>query len=247
MNLVIDIGNSRTKAAVLRQGEILERWSFPEPGHGDAKAILKKYPDIRRCIVSSTRAEVSSAEEYLSETVPFFLRMTGETSVPLKNLYRTPSTLGTDRMAAAAGANMLFPGENLMIADIGTAITIDLVSTAGEFLGGSISPGARLRFRALHEYTGKLPMGSLDDMPEGLPGTTAEAVASGVANGIFYELEGYRREYSEKMPGLKLILTGGDADFFVKRFKNTIFANYDLMTVGLNRILDYNAPEQDNS
>lgn len=235
------------KAAVVDEGRILERWSMPEFGRGDIRSVLEKYPGVNRAVVASSRAGMSAAEESLRELVPFFMRMSPDTAVPLKNLYRSPATLGPDRLAAAVGANMLFPGENIMIADLGTAITVDFVSAGGEFLGGSISPGARLRFKALHDYTGKLPMGSLDDAPEGIAGTTAEAVAAGVAEGIYHEIEGYRREFSEKMPGLRLILTGGDADFFVKRFKNTIFANYDLVTIGLNRILDYNAPEQENS
>lgn len=245
MNLVIDIGNSRVKVAVLEHGEIRERWSYPGLTAGDARAILARYPSISRAILSSTRGEPEPAEELIRETVPFFLRMGAGVAVPVANLYRTPETLGADRLAAAVGATTLFPGENLMIADLGSAITVDFVSAAGEFLGGSISPGARMRFRALHEYTGRLPMGSFGELPQGIARTTAEAVAAGVAEGIRHEIEGYFTEYAAKMAELKLILTGGDADFFAERFKNTIFANYDLVTIGLNRILDYNAPEQD--
>ena len=243
-NLVIDIGNSRTKAAVLEDGKITEKWSFPEPDREYIAPILAKYPDIARCIISSTRAGIAPVEKLIEESVPFTIRMESGTKTPLVNLYRTPETLGPDRLAAAVGANLLYPGENLMVADMGTAITIDFVTSGGEFLGGSISPGVKLRFRALHDYTGKLPMGSVEDVSEEIAGTTAEAVSNGVMNGIAYELEGYRCEFSQKLPDLKVILTGGDVDFFVKRFKNTIFANYDLVTQGLNRILDYNAPKQ---
>ncbi len=242
-NLVIDIGNSRTKSAVLENGNITEKWSFPEPDREYIAPILTKYTDIARCIISSTRAGIAPVEKLIEESVSFTLRMENTTETPLTNLYRTPQTLGPDRLAAAVGANLLFPGENLMVADMGTAITIDFITAKGEFLGGSISPGVKLRFRALHDYTGKLPMGSPGNVSEGIAGTTAEAVANGVMNGIAYELEGYRSEFSHRLPGLKVILTGGDADLFVKRFKNTIFANYDLVIQGLNRILDYNAPK----
>jgi len=243
-NLVVDIGNSRTKAAVLDEGKIVEKWSFPEPDREYISPILRKYPSVTRCIISSTRTGIAPVEKIIEESVPFVMRMENSTPVPIKNLYRTPATLGPDRLAAAVGAGIIFPGENVMVADLGTAITIDFVTAEGEFLGGSISPGIRLRFRALHEYTGKLPLGSPGDSVEGIASTTGEAVANGVMNGIAYELEGYRNEFARKMKSLKVILTGGDADFFVKRFKNTIFANYDLVIQGLNRILDYNAPKQ---
>lgn len=246
MNLVIDIGNSRTKAAVFSGEKIVERWSFGDFGRQEINEVLRKYPEIRNSILSATRGDRASIENILRESVRFFIPAGDGTPVPLKNLYRTPATLGPDRLAAAVGAGFLFPGQNLMIADLGSAITIDFVTAAGEYLGGSISPGARLRFRALHDHTGKLPMGSLDDAPEGIAGTTSEAVAAGVAEGIRHEIEGYMREFADKMPGLRLILTGGDAEFFEKRFKNTIFANYDLVLIGLNRILDYNVSEHDN-
>ena len=125
--------------------------------------------------------------------------------------------------------------------DFGTAITIDLVTAAGEFKGGNISPGAMTRFRALHDYTSKLPLRSLSDDTMLISTNSNQAVESGVINGIVYEIEGYITRLSQDYEDLKIIFTGGDGNFFAKRLKNTIFAIYDLVVYGLNRILEYNA------
>ena len=129
-----------------------------------------------------------------------------------------------------------------MLADCGTAITVDMVSAAGEFLGGNISPGAASRFRALHEYTCSLPLRALRPGETELLGRdTFSAIESGVIDGIVYEIEGYIGRLSARYPDLRIIFTGGDGNFFAKRVKNPIFATYDLVVYGLNRILEYNA------
>ena len=139
---------------------------------------------------------------------------------------------------------MLYPGRNVLIVDFGTAVTIDLVTADNTFRGGCISPGVTMRFRALHDYTAKLPLCAATG-GEGLSGlTTEEAIELGVMNGIAFEIEGYVTRMREKIDGLRVIFTGGDAKFFVKRIKNTIFANCNLVFCGLNRILEYNASEE---
>jgi len=148
---------------------------------------------------------------------------------------------GADRLAAAVGANTIYPNSDILIVDFGTAITIDVVS-GGEFLGGNITPGAAIRFKALHHFTKKLPLCSLNDNPTELFGNTSvSAIECGVVNGIVYEIEGYIRDLQRKYSDLRIIFTGGDSNFFAKRLKNTIFATYDLVAYGLNRILEYNA------
>ena len=149
--------------------------------------------------------------------------------------------MGPDRLAAAVGAATLYPNSDVLIVDFGTAITCDLVSAEGEFLGGNISPGATLRFRALHQFTHRLPQCELIDREIFMGRDTVSAIEGGVVNGIVYEVEGYIRDLEKRYPSLRIIFTGGDSNFFAKRVKKTIFATYDLVAYGLNRILEYNA------
>ncbi len=153
----------------------------------------------------------------------------------------TPGML--DRLAAAVGATTLYPGRDLLIVDMGTAITIDLVE-GGVYRGGNISPGMNMRFRALHDYTARLPLESATDEIMTLGNTTSTAVGQGVMQGIVNEIEGYIESFSKKNREISTIFTGGDAKRFVKRIKNAIFADCELVVCGLNRILDYNANKE---
>ncbi len=225
MNLIIDIGNTLVKAAVFDGGRLVET--------GDVAALAAKYR-IERTIVASVRGDADAVAKGLPGRVMVF---GPNTPVPLKNLYRTPATLGADRLAAAVGAYTIFPCEDVLIMDFGTAITIDLVTHEGEFAGGNISPGLGMRLRALHEYTASLPLVVPPEGTVSLTGTTTEeAISAGAVNGILHEIEGYAR----RMTGAKIIFTGGDAKFFAERTKSTIFVECDLVLCGLNRILEYN-------
>lgn len=250
MNLVVDIGNSRMKAAVFEGGVPVGQWVSDGCGFEALSAVFDDYPQIDRCIVSSTRKDDMELERSLAERAGYFLKFENTVPVPLSNLYATPHTLGCDRLAAAVGAMDLFPGRNLLIVDFGSAITADVVTAAGEYLGGSISPGLDMRLRALADYTGKLPRLGSDGCPfyahGDVPATTRDAMLSGVVVGIELEVLGRMAAYGEKYDGLVTIFTGGDAAFFEKRFKNTIFANRELVLTGLNTILDYNADKGHN-
>ena len=165
-------------------------------------------------------------------------------SVPVANAYHTPETLGRDRLAAAVGATVLYPGRNVLIVDFGTAVTIDLVTADNTFRGGCISPGMKTRFRALHDYTACLPLCGPTESGELQGLTTEEAIRLGVMNSLTFEIEGYMARMEKKIDDLCVIFTGGDAKYFAKRIKNTIFANCNLVFCGLDRILEYNASEE---
>jgi type III pantothenate kinase len=248
LNLVLDIGNSRIKAAVFNGGGIVERIILGDSATEELGAVLNKYPETDSAIVCSTRGERHPAEDFLATHTNRFIRFANGIPTPLKNLYGTPETLGPDRLAAAVGAHALHPGKNLLVIDFGTALPIDTVTAAGEYAGGNISPGVSMRFHALRDYTGRLPL--IEIQNEGvkeavLSGkSTAEAIEAGVLNGIVFELEGYIERIKGKFGDLIVILTGGEAKFFDNKFKNTIFANYDLVFIGLNTILDYNADKK---
>jgi type III pantothenate kinase len=190
--------------------------------------------------VSSTRGDASQVAAYLAEQGIDTLLFTADTPVPLKSDYLSPATLGRDRLAAAVGAVEVLGFRDALIVDFGTAITIDLVEN-GVFRGGNISPGVRTRFRALHDYTSRLPECEATDEILRLGRSTRQAIEQGVMEGITHEIEGYIRAFSQGNEKLSLIFTGGDANFFVKRIKNAIFAKCDVVLCGLNRILEYNA------
>jgi len=181
--------------------------------------------------------------EFLRNNVPFLIDLSHTTPLPFKNLYHNPEWLGKDRIAAAAGAYAAYPDTHVLIIDMGTAITLDILTSKGEYIGGNISPGLMMRFRALHAFTSHLPMLEKDEFSAD-PGTdTRSAIVSGVQKGILYEIKGYIEHFSLLYPDLKAILTGGDADFFADKLKKPIFVVPNLVLSGLNFILDYNAQQ----
>ena len=200
---------------------------------------------VERTIVASTRRDARGEKRMLEKYCPRVVEFGFATPVPIGNAYRTPETLGRDRLAAAVGVVALYPKRNVLIVDLGTAITIDLVTADGVFQGGVISPGIDMRLRALHEYTACLPLcdPSMEDRIVG--GTTREAIEAGVMNSVRFEIEGYMQRLGHDFDDLCVIFTGGDAKFFDKRIKNTIFAKCNPVFVGLNRILEYNVREEE--
>lgn len=158
----------------------------------------------------------------------------------MKNNYRTPESLGVDRIAGVVGANALFPHVNNLVIDMGTCITYDYIDAEGIYWGGGISPGMNLRFRAMSDHTVNLPNAEFDD-PIGLLGnTTITCIQSGVINGICEELNGIINRYQSEKGDINVILCGGDANSFESKIKAHIFASPKLVLIGLNRILEYN-------
>ena len=244
MNLAIDIGNSLSKAAVIDRGQVVDIFKAETFTPEYFEKLFRRYPAVDRGILVSTRGEDDELAAYLNGKLLTFICFDHAVPVPIRNAYATPETLGLDRLAAAVGAAALHPGEASLVIDFGTAITIDFVTADGEFRGGNISPGAAMRFRALHEFTGKLPQLSLAE-PEGLLGrSTRAAVENGVVQGIVHEIEGYITRLSETEGPFRVIFTGGDGNFFAKRLKNPIFASQDLVLYGLDRILEYNKADR---
>ena len=161
--------------------------------------------------------------------------------VPIRNGYDTPETLGADRLAAAVGAALVAEGRDALVVDFGTAITVDYVSGDGTYRGGAISPGMGMRFQALHRYTARLPL-CRETAEERLYGTTTTScIEQGVMNGIAFEIEGYIARFRRENADICIIFTGGAAKNFAKRIKNAIFADCELVFLGLNRILEFNA------
>ena len=241
MNLIIDIGNSRAKVVVMDADMLKKEYVEESFDAALCAEIFADYPTIERAIIASTRGDEEVVKAIVEERIAkVIIFKPATTPIPLANHYHTPETLGADRLAAAVGAQALYPDSDIMIVDFGTAITIDFVE-GGAFKGGNISPGVITRFRALADYTARLPRCYATDEALDYGRTTQEAIEQGVMRGVEHEIRGYAELYMQKNGRKCIIFTGGDAKYFVKRIKNTIFADCEPVIFGLNRILNYNA------
>ena len=241
MNLIVDIGNSRAKIAVIDNGVIKEQRTVENISNVDIAEIVARYPAITRSIVASTRGNAEEVATQLRSHIHNVMVFTPATTpLPIGNHYHTPHTLGADRLAAAVGVAAMFPERDIMVVDFGTAITIDYV-VDNAFLGGNISPGVTTRFRALADYTAKLPLCTPTEEVLEYGRTTIEAIEQGVMRGVEQEIRGYVESFLIKNEKNCTIFTGGDAKYFVKRIKNAIFADCEPVIFGLDRILEYNA------
>jgi type III pantothenate kinase len=234
--LLLDIGNTFTKAAVADRHNRLLAVQRTIDCTGDWLQQLTEQYRPEAAIVASVRGNREQVAECLQAQVKKVIAFSHTTPLPVSNLYATPATLGPDRLAAAVGAATLFPQRDCLIIDCGTAITIDFLSRAGEFLGGNISPGLQMRFKALHTFTAGLPMGTAGDMPAAVGSSTQEAIEAGVVQGAVNEIEGYLAQY----PACTPVFTGGDVFYFAKRIKKPIFVACNLNFIGLAKIVDYN-------
>ncbi|MFZ2285583.1 MAG: type III pantothenate kinase [Bacteroidales bacterium] len=238
MNLIIDIGNTSTKVALAEGGGIVrkERLAKAEP------ALIEKFAgrySLEGIIVSSVGSDPASLLDFLRGKCDRVHNLTWQSEYPFSIDYGTPETLGVDRLAAAAGGLVHHRGADLLVIDAGSALTVDLVSD-GAYRGGSISPGLSMRFRALHEYTDRLPLVTRS-AGFSFPGqTTEEAIAAGVVMGMVYEINEYIRTFEEKHEKLITVITGGDSELLSSRTDKKLFIYPDLVTEGLNFLLDTN-------
>lgn len=240
MNLVIDIGNTRTKFSVFNNGEVLITVPVNEflPEHIDV--LQNEHPDLRKVILSAVKDYSPELRTALQNKFDFFLELDANTPLPIENCYRTPETLGKDRIAAVVGGFDLYPETNLLVIDAGTAITYDILNEKHQYLGGNISPGIEMRYKALHQFTGKLPLIGHKKFDKLYGTTTEEAIWAGIQHGVVFEVDKAIDTFKEFYKNLKVIITGGDADFFDKKLKNSFFVNFNLTALGLNSILEYN-------
>jgi len=239
MNLCIDQGNSRTKAGIFNQNELIEDFSYDYFDKNELSALVSKY-SISRCIVSSVLSDNNAFVKDLKMQIPFIVELTHKTAIPIKNNYSTPETLGNDRLAAVIGAAYLKPNNNILVIDAGTAITYDLIESSMNYIGGNIAPGLSMRLRSLHEFTQKLPEVSPKTESPLLGNSTESAILSGAIYGIIFEMDGYIDALKIKYQQLSTFLTGGSTFYFDTKLKNAIFAERNLVLIGLNRILQYN-------
>ncbi|GAA4289877.1 type III pantothenate kinase [Aestuariibaculum suncheonense] len=243
MNLVIDVGNTLVKLAVFSENKLIEKQTVELSNIIEAiKGLKAVYKSIKQAIVSSVGKLDDKTLEEIKNLFSLFV-VDANTRLPFINKYQTPKTLGVDRIGLVCAAVNQFPKTNTLIIDAGTCITYDFVTSSEEYLGGAISPGLRMRYKALNNLTAKLPL--LDtEMPESIIGdSTITSIHSGVVYGVLKEMEGIILNYQEKYSDLTVILTGGDCNFLSKQLKSTIFVNLNFLLEGLNQILQFNSNE----
>ncbi len=239
VNLIIEQGNTSTKVAIYAEGNLKASFVYKTFDKSKLKPLFDVY-SLDKGIYSTVADVDEDLIAYLKERLSCFIYFDNDVRLPITIKYKTPHTLGKDRIAAVVGAYYLQPNRNILIIDAGTCITYELLEASGSYLGGNISPGMTTRFKALNDYTKKLP---LVNEREEVPcwGTcTEDAIRAGVVNGIVFEMDGYIDKAKELYSDVLVFLTGGHSFYFESRLKNSIFADINLVLTGLNRILEYN-------
>jgi type III pantothenate kinase len=240
MLLAIDVGNTQIKLAVFEHHTLIHKeiiayndWQIA------VKKNLKKFSKIENIVVASVGKLNKEDFLELNSNVKIYF-ITKESTFPFQNLYATPDTLGIDRMVLAAGAVLQFPNKNRLVIDAGTCITYDFIDENDNYLGGAISPGIRLRYESLHNYTAKLPLLTKENPDHLIGNSTNQSIHSGVVNGVTMEIDGFINNSFVENDNFIIILTGGDAEFLADRLKNTIFANSNFLLESLNQTFQYN-------
>ena len=236
MNFAVDLGNTNSKLGVFKQDQLIDHLESSSD-QNMIDYINRNSPG--RLIIGSVRKNVGGFVQKLKLNGRCFV-LDHQTPIPINIKYKTPESLGVDRIALAVGAADQIPSNDCLVIDVGTCITYDFVDKQGNYWGGAISPGVGIKFRSLNTYTANLPLVEIKKQPELIRQNTAESIQSGVVNGTLAEIESLIKLFQERVGELKVILTGGDASLFASGIKATNRVIPELVLIGLNRILLYN-------
>lgn len=239
MNLIIDIGNTLAKLVAFDGDTPVEEIKTSNETLERLPEFVNKYA-FKQGIVGSVFGITAEAERQLKRLDFPLLYLNAQTPVPITNAYRTPDTLGADRLAAAVGAYMQYPRHDILIVDAGTCLTYEFIDKNGHYKGGCISPGLQMRLKSLRAFTAKLPLIDSEGPLLDIGYDTETSIRSGVIQGMKFEIEGRIKYFQEKYPSLLVFLTGGDIFNFDSKIKNLIFADKYIVPRGLNRILAFN-------
>lgn len=241
MNLILDIGNSSIKIGIFQSEALIKTLkSHKDDLYQMVQQITNQFDPINRVLISS----VSHYDSDIFNQLPDYCkiqRLDYSFKFPFENLYKTPKTLGLDRLALASGAAKQYPHNNVLIIDAGTCMTFDFIDAKSRYYGGAISPGLTMRYKALHHQTAKLPLLNPSSPISMIGDTTESSIHTGVVSGMIHEIEGTVAAYRSKFSDLTVVLTGGDGDFLFKQLKISIFAVSNLLLEGLNHILELNS------
>ena len=239
MNLIIDQGNTLFKVALFNDNKLVKCNKFKYSEEIEFINWVKENYDFKINViigsVVNTKLDLSQLH------IKNIIYLNNKTKTPIKNKYKTPKTLGLDRLSNAVAAWSIKPNSNSLIIDMGTCIKYDLVNNKGEYIGGNISLGLNMRYKALEYYTDQLPLIKKQPLNVNYGTDTESSILCGVQLAIINEINGFISLYKSKFSDLTIFMTGGDTKHFEKYFKNAIFANSKLTLIGLNEILKYNA------
>lgn len=239
MNLILDVGNSLLKIALFKKSQLIQKFKFTENYKRNIEDIISEN-NVTHSIISNVGRIDDSIINILKESTNLLL-VSNQLKFPFKNLYKSKNTLGQDRLALVSAAAIKFPKENVLIVDAGSCITYDFKNNNNEYLGGGISPGILMRFKSLNTFTSNLPLIDFDSIHQLIGNNTKNSINSGVINGTISEINGIIQQYCEEFKNIRIILTGGDSNFLLKRIKNSIFADQNFLLVGLNKLLEDNS------
>lgn len=239
MNLCLDIGNTRAKIGLFDGPQLQQFWSIPRTEMMEFPKTLTNH-SIKNVILSTVAQDVGNEIRQVWGDPINFIELNEKTALPIQNTYRTPKTLGKDRIAAVVGATLVGPANSKLIIDAGTCITFEVLEENRIYLGGNISPGIQMRLQAMHHFTARLPDLSTG-VTESIVGyDTPSAMRNGAQWGTIREIEATIDHFGRQFDPLTVILTGGDANFLAEKMKRKIFVHQHLVLLGLNKILDYN-------
>ena len=243
MNLCIDAGNTRVKIAIFNgDGSLLETKVYNTLEKKVLDEIAMKFP-CKNAIISSVSPLQNETITSLKTQINQLLFLNADLPIPIKNLYKTPESLGNDRLAGIIAASVLFPKENILVVDAGTCITCDFITQNKDYLGGNILPGILMRFKSMANYTAQLPLVEKAEIDFFIGNTTITSIQTGVLHGVLHEIKGFIEQYEKEFEKIRVIVTGGDAPYFESQLKNKIFVQPDLVLIGLNEILNYNTQQ----
>ena len=238
LNLVIDLGNSSLKVALFDKNLMISKFIYTNQSLNIISDLFKN-----NFIDNSLISNVSTIDKNILDFLKInsnLIYINESTDLPFINLYKTKNTLGHDRIALVSAAAIDFPDQNILIIDAGTCITYDFKNSKNEYLGGGISPGIQMRFKSLNSQTSKLPLSTINLDYKLIGDDTNSSINSGVVYGVISEINGIINQYQERFKNIKIILTGGDSNFLLKKIKNTIFADQNFLLKGLNYLLENN-------
>ena len=237
MKLIIDIGNTAVKTALFEDKKLISSTILNDCTLQNILVFVGEQA-ISYAIISSVKEVDTDLEQIIQHFDAHFLNE--NTPLPIIIDYTTPNTLGKDRIAAVVGGSFLFPEQDVLVIDAGTCLTIDFINKRKVYKGGRISPGIRMRYKALNQFTSNLPLSKFSESSMVLGNDTNSSIISGVQQGILAEVREIINVYKMENKDTVIAVTGGDCFFFEKELKSSIFANPFLVMEGLNEILDYN-------
>jgi type III pantothenate kinase len=243
MNLTIDAGNTFTKAVIFDEDRIQWMRTYKNFSVNDLIRLKQVSSGSVNASILSSVAKTDKKIIRFLQSHSIFVELNSKTKLPIKNKYKTPGTLGSDRLASVAGAAKLFPGKNILVIDAGTCIKYDFITAKKEYLGGSISPGLLMRFQALHNLTDRLPLIQPGTIQGFIGTSTKDSILTGVQEGISHEINGFIHAYKKKFRDVKVIMSGGDSALFAGHIKSSIFAAPNLIHTGLHEILKQNVEQ----